>query len=300
MIRRYMTLIIGLLLLLVGVVACGSEEPSPGGEDSSPSVSEETSTDLPDGAELIGKMEEAIDNLDQAHFKMAFQLSKADGEQLEGSMDAWRQQPNNTRYEITSETPILNGLIIGSNEAQYWAHSPQLKALYVSSDIMGSPYLPGQPEARTVLRVLRKIQEEGGLSGNVEAVTQGTEEANSRQTYKVESTFKDTGDPETSLEGIKITFWVDQENSLPQKFQIDIEQGNVTGRASAILQGDIDQSETLDASLFTFEASGDVVTVDVDQLVGIKTEAPDTEEAPEPAEGGSGDGTTGAVEGVSE
>lgn len=293
MTRHYMTLIIALFLLLVTVVACNGEEPSPPATEVT-----STSTDLPDGAELISKMEEAIDNLDQAHFNVAFQLSKADGGELEGSMEAWRQQPSNTRYEITSETPILNGLIIGSNDTQYWAHSPELKALYVSSNIMGSPYLPGQPEARTVLRVLRKIQQEGGLSANLEATTQGTEETNSRQTYKVESVFKDTGDPETSLEGIKMTFWVDQENFLPQKFQLDIEQDEVRGRASAILQGEIEPSSTLEASLFTFEASGEVVTVDVDKLVGIETAAPDTEQAPEPAEGG--DGTEGAVEGVSE
>lgn len=268
MIRRIVTSISLLLLLLVGIVGCGGGDADSGGEVSS------STEELPDGAELISKMEEAINGLNNAHYNAAFQLSTDDG-QLEGTMEVWQEGSNNRRYEFTSPSDVVNGLIIGSNETQYWAYSPKLNAFYVSSDVFGSPFLPGESEARSVLRLIDRIQAEGGLSETLNAATQGAEQINSRDTYQVETTFKDPGEAEVSLEGVSLLFWVDQESFLPQQVQLKVEEQGVSGRGTVILQGEIQQDEAFDASLFSFEPEGDTATVNMDEMDTLEIVPPE-------------------------
>lgn len=279
MTKRVITLTCFLLLLLMSLAACQNGETppaTPGGGGAS--------SDLPDGTELIGQMETAINTIEQAYFNMAFRLATTNG-LLEGSIEAWRQQPDRTRYEVTSEAAILNGLVVGSNETQNWAYSPELEVFYVAPDTMGAPFLPGESEARTVLRALDRLQEDG-LKESVNATTLGTEEVNGRNTYKVETTFKDVGEPEASLEGVTILFWIDQENSHPHRLEFQMKEGDMVSGGTIVLQGEIDQSGAIDDSLFSFEPPASARLVDMEQLVNLDFDTTDEDAPPAPSEDG--------------
>ncbi len=253
MIRRCI-ITISLLFLLAGLIACGGSE-SPPAQDSpaeaeAPDGNELAETELPDGNELVEKMEAAMKGTNSVHFTVAFQLATAQGG-IDGTLEVWAERLSNLRVEVTSDTEEVNASIVGSNETESWIYNPAQSLFYKASKFISTAHLPGQPELRRVIKMAREAWNEGTL-GQIEATTLGSEQANGRDTYKVE-VVKPEDDEESALAGATIIFWIDQETSLPQQIEVILEQEGVSANGLVILQGEMEKDQALDASLFTFE-----------------------------------------------
>lgn len=284
LIKRYIP-IVSLVLLLLALAACGGDGDNAGNGGSS----------APTGQELITKMEEAVKAVGKGHFTTEFQMATSEGG-VRGTIESWAERPSNARAEFTSETAELNGMIIGSNETQSWVYSADQDTLYIFNGVPGTPNLASQPELDLAFWYATSLWEQG--LNNIEATTAGSEEVNGRETYKVEVTYKEPPNPNISGDDLVTTYWIDKESFLPQKAEITLKIGEITGKGVVTLQDQIAQDETLDASLFSYQPGGNthVVNFAEGEQISIEDLGEDleTDEVPE------AQGEPGKSEGLSE
>lgn len=273
--KRYTT-IISLVLLLLLLAACGGS----GGEEESSAPE-----GAPSGSELISKMQDAVKAIDKGHFTSEFQMATSDGG-VKGTIETWAERASNTRAQFSSETAELNGMIMGSNEAESWVYSADQNTLYIFAGTPGTPNLVSQPEVDQAFWYATTLWEQG--FDNTEATTVGDEEVNGHQTYKVEVTYKETSNPEIRVDGLTTTYWIDKESYLPQKAEISLKIAGITAKGIVALQGEIATDEALEASLFSYQAAEgtDVVNFASGEQISIEdiTEGLEIEEIPEAQE----------------
>lgn len=292
---QYITISL-LALLLLSLAACGGTPPPPPPTTAPPAAAEtpakeeaaaetpaavaetpakeEAAAETPDGAAIIHKMEEAVKATESAHLTVAFQLPTIKGG-LDGTLEAWAQRPDKARIEATSSDLQINGSVVGSNAEAGWVYSAFRNTLYTAPAFIGTAHLPGQLEARQVIKMVRKVWDQGSL-GEIEATLTGNEEVNGRNCYVVAVVSKDEDD-ESTLKGISGTFWVDQETYLPQQIELNIVQDDLSGTGLIIVQGEIETGIEIDEAQFTFEPPADATVVSFD--------APGPEVAPDAGAG---------------
>lgn len=238
-------------VILLVLSACTGEQDGTNGSTSS-------NGDLPAGSDLISKMKEAIDDVDTANLKATFQFGTVDGA-IKGSLEFWAQRPKQTRFEVNSEDESLNGMIVVSNEDKSWAFSPNENLVLVSESNQFKAQLNEQPELRDIIEFGEKLSERG--VDTTEAQTLGSETINGRETYKVKATY-DGAD----LEGVTVTYYIDKEQSLPQRVEIKMERDEVSISGFMELNGDMSTDSTIDSAQFTFNPPTGAILFDLSEL----------------------------------
>ncbi len=241
-----------LLLLALGLAACNT-----GGEE--PKVQSESLS----GAELVSKMEEAVKATKSAHLTVNFQVASAEGP-VKGTIEFWGERPGKMRAEVKAELPSIDGIVAVTDGQQGWAYNAREKLVLVGDKSQYKSQLRDQPELRSILEFAEKIVDRGFT--NTEAVVQGTEQVNGRNTHKVQVTYAQTDDPELDLSGITATFWIDQETFLPQRVEMTVDRDGFTASGLAEVQGDMGRDAAVDAALFTFTPPPGTTVMDLSKL----------------------------------
>jgi outer membrane lipoprotein-sorting protein len=247
--------VISLLLLVIALAACGGEPATPAQQG-------------PSGDELVTKMKEAVKAINSAHFTAEFQVASVEGP-VKGTVEFWGERPGKMRGEVTSETASVNGIVAVTDGQKGWAYNPSEKIVVVSDKSQYKTQLRDQPELRDIVNFGETILNRG--FDNTEAVNQGAEQVNGRNTYKVQVTYGKSSDPKLDLEGVTSVFWIDQETFLPQRIEISVQHGALTASGFAVLKGDIAKNETIDAAKFTFSPPAGAAVLDLSKLPELPT-----------------------------
>lgn len=252
---RQIMMWISLLLLIVGVAACGDQQTPPPQEG-------------PPGDELVAKMKEAVKAVNSAHFTVQFQVASARGP-VKGEVEFWGERPDKMRAEVSGEQPSIDGLIAVTDSQKGWAYNPREKLVLVADTSQYKSQLRDQPELREIVTFGEKIIDRG--FDDTEAVNLGAEQVNGRDTYKVQVTYGQPADPELDLEGVTAIFWIDQETYLPQRIEMNIERGTFTASGFAVLKGDIAQDQPIDPAQFAFTVPAGATVLDLSELPPLPT-----------------------------
>jgi outer membrane lipoprotein-sorting protein len=240
--------VISLLLLVVGLASCGGGAATPPPQEG------------PSGEELITKMKEAVKAVNSAHFTADFQVASPEGP-VKGTVEFWGERPGKMRGEVTSETASVNGVIGVTDGQKGWAYNPNENIVLISDKSQYKAQLRDQPELREIANFAEKMLDRG--FDNTEAVNQGAEEVNGRNTYKVQVTY---GESDPELKGVTGVFWVDQETFLPQRVEVTVEREGMTVGGFVALKGEIAKDESIDAAKFTFDIPQGADVLDLSQL----------------------------------
>lgn len=246
-----MILFNSLIVILLILSACTGG----GSETTGPTLS---NGELPAGSDLISNMKDALGGVDSANLKATFQFGTVDGA-VKGSFELWAQRPKETRVEIDSEDEGLNGMIVVSNEEQSWAFNPSENLVLVSESNQFKAQLNEQPELRDMIEFGEKLEERG--IDTTEAQTLGSETINGRDTYKVEAKY-DGAD----LEGVTVTYYIDKEQSLPQRVEIKMERDQISISGFMELNGEMSTNGSIDAAQFTFDPPAGAILFDLSEL----------------------------------
>lgn len=243
------TLMISLLLILVGITACGGDEPN------------QESSDQPAGSELVSKMNDAVKAVNSANFSAEFQFATVDGP-VKGTFQFWGERPDKTRVEITSDDESLNGMVAVTSDGQGSAYSPSENLFLVAEGNQLKTQLNEQPELRDILTFAEQIYDEG--LENTQAESKGAETVNGRETEKVEVKYDNS-----DLEGVTVIYYIDKETFLPQKIETNITRDGFTVSGFALLTGDPSTDAAIDVAQFTFTPPADATVLDLETLPAL-------------------------------
>ncbi len=244
-----------LLLLIVGVAACGGKPTPPHHEG-------------PTGDELVTKMKKAVKAVNKTHFTVEFQIGSVKGP-IKGTVEFWGERPDNMRAEVVSELSSIDGIVAVSNSQKGWAYNPKEKLAIVSDQSQYKSQLRDQPELRSILDFAEKMVDRG--FDNTESINLGAEQVNGRDTYKVQVTYGESSDPELDLEDVTAIFWIDQQTFLPQRVEITIKRDALIVSGFVVLQGDIAKNQAIDALQFTFSFPKGATVLDMSELPELPT-----------------------------
>lgn len=258
MFKRVMILL-SLVLVIGGLVACG------GGEEEQPAEAEapaEDTSGAPDGNELIEQMRTAMAETQTAHMTVVFQVASPDGP-VGGTAEFWGERPGKMRVEIASELISIDGIVAVADGEKGWAYNPREQTVIIAEQSQYKSQFRTQPELRDVLDFGEQIYERG--FGDSQATVLGEEEVNGRPTYQVRVDYGD--DPD--LQGVNPIFYIDQATSLPQRMELTVERDELTASGFIMADGTIETDIPVDPALFTFEAREGVTVLDLSQLPSL-------------------------------
>ncbi len=248
-------MVMSLLLLLTNITACSLQEtPKPV---------------MPEGKELVKKMETAVKSIKNGYLKIKFQMATSKGG-VGGQVEAWGERPDKLRAEVFSQSSDIDRVVVSTDNFAGWIYSPAQKTFYFSKNYPGSPYLQNQPELLQLVQYARQVWEQGTL-GDFEATTESSakmgEGINERTVYKVKVVPKNITMPDL-LSNATLYIWIDQITFLPQQVQIEAKFGEDSGKGVATVQ-EMTTNRFIESSVFQFQPPPDdffVVNLDLAPL----------------------------------
>jgi outer membrane lipoprotein-sorting protein len=276
-----------LALLLLGLVACGGtpeptpppakqeeptteqKEPAPADEKPSEEKGAEEAPAASGGdKELVDKMHEAMNGLQQAVLTAEFQVATATDEgPVKGTVKLWKEEPNKMRAEFQSDREDVNGLVAVSDGDQGWAYSSYENVVVVSSKSQYRAQLRNQPELRVILEFSEELLDRGFSDTQVE--NQGTENINGRDTQKVRVQYNESPDAKIDLSGVVATYWIDPITNLPHRVDVTIDMDGAAISGRLLVQGDIVTDQPIDAAIFTFDIPAEAKVIDLSKLPAL-------------------------------
>jgi len=220
----------------------------------------------PSGSELIAKMEAAVKALKSAHLTVTFQIASEIGP-VKGSIEFWGQRPDQLRAKFKSEDAGLDGLEAVSDGKQFWAYSPFAQLVIVADRSTYRLQMADQPELREIASYAEEIVARG--FADTEATNLGSEQVNGRDTYKVEVTFAPSATSQVDLEGVTVTFWIDQATYLPQRIEVSVQREEFTMSGFIAVEGAIETNQAIATDVFTFTPPEEATVVDLADLPSL-------------------------------
>lgn len=220
----------------------------------------------PSGAELIAKMEAAVKALKSAQLTVTFQIASEVGP-VKGSIEFWGQRPDQLHAQFKSEDASLDGLEAVSDGQQFWAYSPFAQLVIVADRSTYRMQMADQPELREIASYADEIVARG--FADTQATNLGSEQINGRDTYKVEVIFAPSAASQVDLEGVTVTFWIDQATYLPQRIEVSVQREEFTMSGFIAVEGTIETDQTLAAEVFTFVPPEGTTVVDLADLPSL-------------------------------
>lgn len=228
----------------------------------------------PSGAELIAKMEAAVKALKSAHLTVTFQIASEVGP-VKGSIEFWGQRPDQLHAVFKSEDEALDGLEAVSDGQKFWAYSPFAQLVIVADRSTYRMQMADQPELREIATYAEGIVARG--FADTQATNLGSEQVNGRNTYKVEVTFEPSATSQVDLEGVTVTFWIDQATYLPQRIEVSVQREEFTMSGFIAVEGMIETDQPIAAEVFTFVPPEEATVVDLADLPALPTVSPPPE-----------------------